>query len=332
MRKCAQLQGVVLKIGMTGSTGFVGREIVVQARRAGWEILPISRRPSGVEGELVVEELTDLSRRENAMPTVDVFIHLAARTHVLVELVDDPETDYHRVNVEGTRAVLDAAINAGAKRFVFMSSVKAVGEWSTPGDPLGPTTRPRPEDAYGRTKLAAENLVREVCEASSVEWTILRPPLVYGPGVKANLARLIAAVARGWPLPLGSIDNRRSLVDVANLAQVALLASVHEAAAGKILMVADTTVSTSELLREIGRAAGRPARLISVPRKAIALAARLLGKKAEVDRLICSLELDAHETVECLQWAPQRGFAEGIAATVEAQLGAGSVPPGMETV
>lgn len=308
-----------MRIAVTGATGFVGRELLKQANAAGHTTVPIVRRPSGLAGEVVAGELSPGRLPASQLARVDALVHLAARTHVLRDSAGDAE--YARVNVEGTRAVLDAAITAGVRRFVFMSSVKAVGERSRPGEPLAPDTPPRPEDAYGRTKLAAEALVRERCDGAGLEWVILRPPLVYGPGVKANFARMVNAVGKGVPLPLKGLANSRSLVDVANLAQAALLACQAPGAAGRIFMVADATVSTSDLLRAIGRAANRPARLIAIPRWIIGAFAALTGKSAEFERLCGTLELDASATRSVLDWTPLRSFVEGIDATVASQLG-----------
>lgn len=310
-----------MKIAVTGATGFVGREFLRQAAEEGHALVPLVRTKSGIPDEIVTGELSHGSLSAEHLSGVDAIVHLAARTHVLNDTADG-EAEYHRVNVVGTNALLDAALEANVKRFVYMSSVKAIGEFSLPGKPLSPETPARPQDAYGRTKNTAEGHVRERCEGAGVEWVVLRPPLVFGPGVKANFARLVTAVAKGFPLPLGGVSNARSLVDVENLAQAALLACEIPQAAGRAFMVADTTVSTAGLLQAIGHAAGIRARLVSMPRVLLAALAKMAGRSAEFDRLCGDLELDAGDTRSILGWVPRRSFADGIAATVNAQLSA----------
>lgn len=312
-----------MKVAVTGATGFVGREVLRRLAVHDHTAVPLVRTPAGLAGEVVTGDLSDGRVNAGQLSGCGAVIHLAARTHVMNETASDPMAEYRRVNVEGTARLLDASLEAGIERFVYMSSVKAIGEWSQPGSPLGPNTTPRPEDAYGKTKLEAERLVRDRCEAAGVGWVILRPPLIYGPGVKANFARLVSWVARGIPLPFGMIDNRRSLVDVANLADAAVLALTAEKASGHAFMVSDTTVSTPQMIRAIGAAVGRSPRLLPVPPFALKVLGKATGKQAELDRICGSLELDATRARELLEWQPHRSFEQSL-AEIAADMGHGA--------
>lgn len=301
-----------MKIAVTGANGFVGREVLRQASEAGHTVVPLVRNACGLPGEIVTGYLHQSSLSASDLAGCEAVIHLAARTHVMNDTADDPMGEYRRTNVDGTKTILELAIAAGVSRFVFMSSIKAIGERSRPGAPLEPDAAPQPEDTYGKSKLEAERLVRKQCEAASISWVILRPPLVYGPGVKANFERLVDWIRRGVPLPFGSIENRRSLVDVQNLADATLLAATHPDAPGKAFMVADVTLSTPDLARKIGTAVKRPARLISVPTALLRLAGAIAGKREMIERLCGTLELDVTRTMTVLGWRPRRSFESSL--------------------
>ena len=301
-----------MKIAVTGANGFVGRELLRQASDAGHTVVPLVRSACGLPGEIVTGNLHESSLSASDLAGCEAVIHLAARTHVMNDTAEDPMGEYRRTNVDGTKAILELAIGAGVSRFVFMSSIKAIGERSRPGAPLEPDAAPKPEDAYGKSKLEAEKLVRKRCEAAPISWVILRPPLVYGPGVKDDFERLVGWIRRGVPLPFGLIENRRSLVDVRNLADAALLAATHPDAPGKAFMVADVTLSTPDLARKIGAAVERPARLISVPTALLRLAGAIAGKREMIERLCGTLELDVTRTKAVLGWRPRRSFERSL--------------------
>lgn len=319
----------LMRIAVTGANGFVGRAVLARLG-AGVEAVPLVRRATGLPGEIVVGDLGQEEIDPRMLAGVDAVIHLAARTHVMHETVSDPEAEYWRTNVAGTSALLDAALAAGVSRFVFMSSVKAVAERSQPGAPVGPDGQPRPEDAYGRTKLAAEELVRRRCDEASVGWVILRPPLVYGPGVRANLERLVRLVGRGLPLPFGAINNRRSMVEVRNLADAAIIAARHPDATGQAFMVSDTTLSTPDLVRAIADALGKPARLVPVPAGAMRFVGRIAGRSDMIERLCGSLELDSRRTGDILGWEPAVAFGDSLAEIVAVMKSGGPKRPGSE--
>lgn len=304
-----------MRIAVSGANGFVGRSLLARLG-AGVEAVPLVRRASGLPGEVIVGDLGHEALPTDVLNEVDAVIHLAARTHVMAETAADPDAEYRRTNVAGTSALIDAAMASGVKRFVFISSIKAVAERSLPGSPIGPDTPPRPEDAYGRTKLEAERIVQQRCTEAGMEWSILRPPLVYGPGVKANLERLVRLVSRGLPLPLGSIDNRRSMVEVRNLADAVILAARNPGVSGQAFMVSDITLSTPSLVRAIGDALDSPARLLPVPPEVLRFVGKVARRSAMIDRLCGSLELDPRKTHAILGWEPAVAFTDSLAEIV----------------
>lgn len=302
-----------MKIAVTGANGFVGSAVLAALAARDIDALPLVRRANGLAGERVTGDLADGALTAGDLEGVDAIMHLAARTHVTDDRAADPLAEYRRTNVEGTQRLLEAAKGAGVRRIAFMSSVKAAGERSQPGRPLTPESPPRPEDHYGTSKLEAEKLVREYCSAHDMEWSILRPPLVYGPGVRANFERLVKLVASGVPLPFGAIDNRRSLVEVRNLAEAAVLAAIRPEANGRLFIVSDATLSTPELIRKIAQAMGRPARLVPFPPAIFRFAGKVIGRTGMVDRLCGSLELDPSDTVDVLGWSAHISLEESLA-------------------
>lgn len=313
-----------MRVAITGATGFVGREVLAELTAQGYEAVPIVRSPAGLENEIVVADLAAAGIPPERLRGVECLIHLAARTHMMDKEGPSADAAYYRGNVLSTRMVLDAAIAAGIRRIVFMSSIKVVGDHSEPGERLNAASAPRPGDAYGRSKLEAENELRQRCSAAGIEWVIIRPPLVYGAGVKANFERMIALVAKRIPLPLASVRNRRSMVHVANLASATVRACVARGAANRVLVLADMTLSTPDLLRAVARASDTTAHLFPVSPAVLRLVGRLSGKSNIVDRLIGSLELDSEESFRALDWrppiAPEQALRETIAAYREDRL------------
>lgn len=309
-----------MRVVVTGPTGFVGRAVLARLARDDHQATPLVRRFHGLPGEVVIGELGLSELDVHAFAGASAVIHLAARTHILNDRESDPRAAYRRVNVAGTNAVLSAAIAARVQRFVFVSSVKAAGERTAPDLPMTSASTPRPEDDYGITKLEAEALVRDRCQAAGIEWCILRPPLVYGPGVAANFERMMSAVSKGLPLPFGAIRNRRSIIYVHNLADAIVNACSAPGAAGEILMLADRTLSLPELLEAIASAQGRGLRLLPVPPALLRLIGKVMGRSGEVDRLCGSLEIDSSPSFAQLNWTPPIPFDAAIRATVAARL------------
>lgn len=256
-----------------------------------------------------------------ALEGVTAVVHAAARVHVMREEAADPLAEFRRANVEGTLALARQAAAAGVERFIFISSIKVNGE-STPRDrPFSAADVPQPQDPYGVSKLEAERALGELARETRLEVVIVRPPLVYGPGVKANFFALLKWLQRGVPLPFGAIRNRRSLVALDNLVDLVATCVEHPAAPGQTLLVSDgDDLSTTELLRRLAHALGKPARLVPVPEPVLIFAARALGAGSIARRLCGSLCVDIAPTRSLLGWAPPLSVDEGLRTAAEAFL------------
>jgi nucleoside-diphosphate-sugar epimerase len=254
----------------------------------------------------------------NAVMGCDVVVHLAARVHVMREIAVDPESLFDAVNNVATHNLALAAAHAGVKRFVFISTVKVNGESTAPGHPFVETDTPAPRDAYARSKYQAEEDLKELAQQHGMEWVIIRPPLVYGPGVKANFAALANAATKGLPLPLGSIRNQRSLVALDNLVDFIVCCTQHPKAANQTFLISDGhDLSTPELVRQLAQAAGVTVRLPSIPVALLKLAAALLGKKGAVERLSENLQVNIGKAQTLLQWVPPLTVAQGLANVIK---------------
>ena len=295
---------------VTGASGFIGRAVCAAFARRGWQVRSAVRDRATIEGAQTV-----LGSLERGWPVdgVDVVVHLAGIAHQLHGKA--AESTYRALNCEATERLASAAIQAGVRRFVFMSSIKVNGERTSIDRPFHASDTPQPEDRDARSKRDAERALAGL--SGKMEVVVVRPPLVYGPGVRANFLRLVRLVDRGLPLPLGAVRNRRSLIYVGNLADLIVAAASAPAAAGRPLLAADgEDLSTPQLVSEIGGALGKPARLIGVPVGLLRLGGAVTGMGAEVGRLVDSLVVDASETCERLSWRPPFSVREGIADTV----------------
>jgi len=254
-----------------------------------------------------------------ALAGCDVVVHLAARVHVMSDAASEPLAEFRKVNTVATLNLARQAAAAGVRRFVFVSSVKVNGAGRDA--PYCESDTPAPQDPYAISKWEAEQGLARIAAEAGLEVVILRPPLVYGPGVGANFLRLMQLVEKGWPLPFGRVDNRRSLLFLGNLVDAIRLCLAHPAAAGKTYLVSDgDAVATPELLRLLAAAMERRPRLLPLPASLIRLAGSLLGQSAEVSRLLDSLVLDSRRIREELHWRPPYTLAEGINQTVRAYL------------
>lgn len=250
-----------------------------------------------------------------ALSGIDAVVHLAARVHVMRESASDPLAEFRRVNVAASLKLARQAATAGVRRFVYLSSVKVNGESGTYTE----SHPPAPEDAYGVSKHEAEVGLRRIADETGLEVVIIRPPLVYGPGVRANFRALMRAVARGIPLPLGAIDNRRSLVASDNLADFILACLDQPAARNETFLVSDgEDLSTTDLIRRLARVMGRPARLLPVPASLLMAAATLAGQRDVARRLLGSLQVDISKARRLLNWAPRISVDEGLRRAVAA--------------
>lgn len=308
-----------LRVAVTGATGFVGRVLVRRLADDGHQVRALCRRaPAGaLPGVTEAVSGIDLERPAglgDALAGMDAVVHLAAMVH----RPGSPADAYERVNHQGTATLARAAEGAGVRRFVFVSSVKAMGEESGP-TPWTADTPPKPQDPYGCSKLAAEQALWRVAGQGRMEGVVTRPPLVYGPGAGGNMARLCGLVDRGVPLPFGMVANRRSLVSVVNLADLLALALHHPAAPGGTFLVSDgEDLSTATLVGRLAAGLGRPARLLPVPVPLLRLAGRATGRTGEVGRLVNSLALDISATRTRLGWDPPECPADALAAFARA--------------
>lgn len=318
-----------MKVLVTGASGFVGRRVCTALVTAGHEVVAPVRSgiarapmPPGVTVEAVDDPLSATALTP-IVAGADAVIHLAARVHVMMETASNPLAEFRRINVEGTRAVADAAQAAGARQIVFVSSIKVNGEGRD--EPYSEADDPRPTDPYGQSKLDAERVIRSL--APGLSWTIVRPPLVYGPGVGGNFRRLLrlAGLAGRWPLPLGGIDNLRSMIFVDNLADALVTAISHPAARQRTFLVSDDhDVGLSELLRRLATALGGRPRLFRAPVRLLEQAGSLLGRQADLDRLLGTLRIDCRSIRSALGWRPPVELGNGLALT--AQWWRGLVP------
>ena len=248
-------------------------------------------------------------------------VHLAARVHIMNDAATDPLAAFRAANATLAENLARQAAGAGVRRFVFISSVKVNGEATLPGQPFTEQDAAAPQDAYGISKMEAEQGLREIAAQTGLELVIIRPPLVYGPGVRANFAALMRAVARGVPLPLACIDNRRSLVALDNLLDFIVTCIAHPAAAGQTFLVSDgEDLSTPELVRRMALAAGRPARLLPVPLWMLRAGARVLGKQDRLQRLSDNLQLDISKARDLLGWQPPVTVDEGLRRSLTGNL------------
>lgn len=301
----------------TGATGFVGRALLEELRARGHRGIPVVRRIAGLAHEVVISDVHGQTDWSAALAGCDAVVHLAARVHVMHDTAADPLALYRATNTDATLNLARQAAQIGVRRFVFISTIKVNGEGRDA--PYRETDAPAPEDAYAISKWEAEQGLLRIAEETGLEVVILRPPLVYGPGVKANFLRLMRTVERGWPLPLGAIRNKRSLLYLGNFVDAIRVCVEHPAAAGQTFLLDDgQAVSTPVLIHAVARAMDRPARLISVPVGVLQLAGALLGKRASEARLTGSLWVDCSLIRTRLGWTPPYSMAAGLAATVGA--------------
>lgn len=311
------------RVLVTGASGFVGRRLTAFLVTAGRQVRATSRRPislseansneSFVSGDLLRE--TDWSL---ALADVDVVVHLAARVHVMQDKAEEPLAEFRRVNVLGTLQLARQAIDAGVRRFVFISSVKVNGEGTLKDCPYTADDTPAPVDAYGISKMEAEQGLLALAATTGLEVVIIRPVLVYGPGVRANFLKMMQWLHRGLPLPLGAIDNRRSLLAVDNLVSLITTCLNHPGAVNQVFLASDgEDMSTTELMRRTACALGKSARLLPIPETVLTMLASLLGKRDVSQRLVGSLQVDIAKNQQLLGWKPPLSVDKGLALVAQ---------------
>lgn len=312
-----------MKILVTGANGFVGAALCASLLERGHSIRKATRNkdftehPAGRASETVlvgsIDPQTDWS---SALASMDVVVHLAARVHVMRESSHDPLAEFRRVNVSGTEHLARSAVASGVSRLVYVSSIKVNGEATVDDQKFTESDFPCPQDPYGVSKCEAEQVLRSIAQETGLEVVIVRPPLVYGPGVKGNFAQMLKALGKGIPLPLASVKNLRSLVYVGNLADALIACATHPAAAGQTFLVSDgEDISTPDLLRSLAVSVGKPAWLLPCPPALLKTMAKLAGKGPQAERLLGSLRVESGKIRRELNWTPPYSLQQGLQAT-----------------
>lgn len=307
---------------ITGANGFVGSALMARLQAEGLWPLGTCRGPSLDEGCVSAPPLEAGGDWSDLLTGVDTVVHTAARVHVMRDTSSNPLDAFRAVNVTGSSNIARQAASAGVRRFVFISSVKVNGEETLHARPFAAGDDPAPEDAYGISKAEAEAGLKAISAKTGMELVIIRPPLVYGLGVKGNFAAMMRAVARGLPLPFGAVlDNRRSLVGLDNLVDLIVTCIDHPAAANQTFMVSDgEDLSTGDLLRRLGAAMGKPARLLNIPPALLGAAAAMIGKRDVAQRLLGNLQMDISHTCKTLGWKPPVSVDEGLRRAVQGAM------------
>jgi UDP-glucose 4-epimerase len=309
-----------VKLLLTGSTGFLGRAL---QKKLDDHLVILTSRSDEMENSSRFFRKT-ISSAENfsdCLNDVDVVIHTAARVHQMNDLAEDPQKEFMETNCFGTLNLARQAAQAGVKRFIFISSIKVNGEQSHSGRPFSFDDPRRAEDPYGISKANAEEGLLIIADETRLEVTIIRPPLVYGPDVKANFAALLKLASKNFPLPLGCVNNKRSFVALDNLINLIVTCIDHPKAANQVFLVSDDNdVSTSKLFSIMVEAFGKKARLINISPYFLRLIAKLIGKEGMIDRLCGDLVVDIRHTKNTLDWTPVVSLVDGIKMCVSNSL------------
>ncbi len=313
-----------MRVLVTGANGFVGRATVQSMAKKGHSVvaqsrhMPAERWATDSSITSCVADFAPPHIIHAALQGCDWAVHTVARVHQTNEAAANPLEAYRKVNTQYTLALAQAAAKQGIKRFVFLSSIKVHGEWTENGRPFAADNMTMPKDPYAISKHEAEVGLRRIAAETGMEVVIVRPPLVYGPGVKANFLTMMEWLQRGIPLPLGAIDNQRSLVGLGNLVDLLEKCLAHPAAANQTFLASDgQDVSTTELLRALAKALGVPARLLPVPQAWLEGALGAMGRGALAQRLCGNLAVDIEKTRQLLDWTPPYTLAQGLQATAD---------------
>jgi len=295
-----------MKVSVVGASGFVGRQLCPLLSAHGFDVTAVVREPgSGAPfSEFVIGDIASTPNWSQGLAGVNVVVHLAARVHVMNDESGSPLREYRKVNTDSTMHLAKSAVAAGVQRFIYLSTIKVLGE-QTGDQPFGPDDPPAPVDPYALSKYEAEQRLAELGRQSGMEIVIIRPPLVYGPGVGGNVLTAFDLVTKGYPLPLGMIHNKRSMVSVSNLCDLIMRTLDHPGATGRPLLVADgEDLSTGEFFKLIGQSLDRSARVFPVPEFLLKGGGAILGRLAAIGRLTQSLQVDASATCTRLDWQP----------------------------
>lgn len=302
------------KLVVTGASGFVGRALAAQLHRNGESVLGVCRSSAELGfPTATLASFDDSNVLKGELAGADVVIHCAARVHVMKDKAVDPLVEFRKANTNLTVKLAQMAAENGARRFVFLSSIKVNGESTSGRGPFRPDDTTAPNDPYGISKLEAEQELLKIAGGTGLEVVIIRPPLVYGPGVKGNFASMTKLVEKGIPLPFGAVHNTRSLVALDNLVDLIITCLDHPAAGNEVFLAGDgEDLSTTALLQRMAAAMSKPSRLVPVPALLLQAGATLLGKKAVAQRLLGSLQVDISKNWNLLGWQPPLSVDEGL--------------------
>lgn len=309
-----------MRVLVTGASGFVGRVLCARLAERGFETVGAVRDKAAVRHrmQVAVGDINESTDWSEALKNVDAVIHLAARVHVMNDTEQDPLSAFRRVNAAGTARLARMAAASGVRRLVYVSSIKVNGEETRNGKKFSETNLPGPQDPYGVSKWEAENALYKIADETGIEIVVVRPPLVYGEGVKGNFEQMLRMVARGVPLPLASVRNQRSLIYVENLVDALIACATHANAVDQTYLVRDgQDISTPDLLRQLARGMGAAASLFPCPEALLRAGAKLLGKSRQVERLLGSLQIDDAKIRADLNWVPPYSQAAGLQATAQ---------------
>jgi len=314
------------KVLVTGATGFIGQALIECLFKGGFEITAATRQSASLlpvhVRQVEVGNLLPDTDWSSALLGIDVVIHLAARVHVMNDESSDPLVEFRKINTQGTLNLARQAAELNVSRFIYLSSIKVNGETTKPNEPFDEHISVAPTDPYGLSKYLAEQGLREIAKQTMMDAVIIRPPLVYGPNVKANFHTMMKWLHRGIPLPLGAIiHNQRSLVALENLVHLIKTCIEHPNAANQTFLVSDDEdLSTTELLRRLASSLGKPSYLISVPAYLLTTATTLLGKRNLIQRLCGSLQVDISHTKQILNWSPPVSVTDALQKTADSYL------------
>jgi len=314
----------MMSVAITGGSGFVGSKLIAELNKLEAKGIALTRQKLSLPKRfknIIIPDISSTTDYGDCLKNVECIVHAAARVHVLRDDSADPLTEFREVNTFGTLNLARQAVAAGVKRFIFVSSVKVNGECTVGNQYFSADDTPQPQDPYGVSKLEAENGLTKIAEETGLEVVIIRPTLVYGPGVKANFESMMKWLVRGIPLPLGAVNNARSLVALDNLVSLMLVCIDHPRAQGEIFMVSDDDdLSTTKLLRLLAQALNAPKRLVPVSGKLIEFAASLIGRKDLGIKLCSSLRVDISKTKSLLKWSPPLSVNDALQQTAKHYL------------